>query len=87
MDPYHPIYGRLYIEVHSHHTMAPFFSATDDRDEIGFKIYAVIGRLDTRPAILCRVGIYGHYQEIPASWVFEIPAGIEDELEARYAGR
>ncbi len=82
-DPFDPAARRALIEVHSHHTMAPFFSHTDDRDETGFKIYAVIGHIDRkRAAIRTRVGIYGHFQEIPSSWVFEIPAGLDDALSS-----
>jgi hypothetical protein len=42
----------------------------------------VIGRLSTRPSILVRVGIYGHFWEIPAAWVFQVPPGVSDELYA-----
>ena len=33
-------------EFHSHGGSRSFFSATDDRDEQGFRIYGVVGRLD-----------------------------------------
>ena len=41
------------------------FSLTDDRDERGFKLYGVLGDLDTLPTLRLRVGIYGHHHEIP----------------------
>jgi PRTRC genetic system protein A len=69
------------IEVHSHHGMKAFFSEEDDREEqTGFRIYAVLGDLYNRPAIRVRVGIYGHFWEIPADWVFELPQGVKDGL-------
>ena len=69
------------IEVHSHHNMAAFFSRTDDRDESsGFRLFTVLGGLDRKPSILTRVGIYGHFQEIPSSLVYELPAGVNDAL-------
>lgn len=69
------------IEVHSHHTMGCFFSRTDDAEEkAGFRVYAVMGDLARRPSILVRVGIYGHFQEIPADWVFDLPDGVTDAL-------
>ena len=37
-------------EFHSHGSSRAFFSATDDRDEQGFRIYGVVGRLDAPPA-------------------------------------
>ena len=49
-------------EFHSHGGSRAFFSATDDRDEQGFRIYGVVGRLDTpRPELRLRVGVYGHF--------------------------
>ena len=54
-------------EFHSHGGSRAFFSATDDRDEQGFRIYGVVGRLDTpRPELRLRVGVYGHFT--PADW-------------------
>ena len=71
------------LEVHSHHHMDCFFSGTDDQDESsGFRLFAVLGCLDRKPAILTRVGIFGHFWEIPASWIFEMPEGLEDALYA-----
>jgi hypothetical protein len=35
------------VEVHSHHAMPAYFSATDDRDETARRVYGVLGRLDT----------------------------------------
>ena len=38
-------------EFHSHGSSRAFFSATDDRDEQGFRIYGVAGRLDDPSAL------------------------------------
>lgn len=44
------------LEVHSHHAMRAYFSATDNRDETGRRIYGVLGRLDgPHPEIALRV--------------------------------
>jgi PRTRC genetic system protein A len=71
------------IEVHSHHSMRAFFSSTDNKEEqVGFRIYAVLGRIDSeQPEIRVRVGIYGHFQEIPANWVFDLPDWMQDVHE------
>lgn len=69
---------RALVDLHSHARFAPFFSPADDRDETGFRIYAVIGNLDKTPTISVRVGVYSHYFSIPASTVFELPAGMVD---------
>ena len=66
------------IDLHSHGALSPFFSPIDNRDEQGFRIYAVIGEVDKVPKLCVRVGVYGHYFDIPASTVFEMPDDIVD---------
>ena len=61
-------------EFHSHGSSRAFFSKTDDKDEQGFRIYGVVGRLDDpEPELSLRVGVYGHFA--PADWpqVFDGP--------------
>ncbi len=71
-DAYDGEFANAVIEVHSHNSMPAFFSTVDDRDETGFRIYAVIGRVDTLyPEINVRVGVYGHWAAIPAWMVFD----------------
>ncbi len=61
-------------EFHSHGRSRAFFSKTDDRDEQGFRIYGVAGRLDTdRPELSLRVGVYGHFAPVEWSQVFDGP--------------
>ena len=66
------------IDLHSHGAMAPFFSHTDNKDEQGFRVYAVIGRVNTHPRICVRVGVYGDYWNIPAGVVFEMTDEVLD---------
>ena len=62
-------------EFHSHGSARAFFSATDDRDEQGFRIYGVVGRLDApRPELRLRVGVYGHFAPVDWSQVFGVSA-------------
>jgi hypothetical protein len=50
-----PVHDAI-VEVHSHHAMRAYFSATDDRDETGRRIYGVLGRLaGPHPEIALRV--------------------------------
>ena len=66
-------------EFHSHASHAAFFSATDDRDEQGFRIYGVVGRLDTlTPELALRLGIYGHFAPLHWSQVLDAlpPPGL-----------
>jgi PRTRC genetic system protein A len=75
-------YAETLIEIHSHHRMAAFFSGTDTADEQGFRLYGVLGRLDSEgrsgPEIRLRIGIYGHFWEIPAATVLSLPWGLID---------
>ena len=70
---YRPPAG-VVAEFHSHGSSRAFFSATDDRDEQGFRIYGVVGRLNTpRPELRLRVGVYGHFAPVDWSQVFDGP--------------
>ena len=61
-------------EFHSHGSSRAFFSDTDDRDEQGFRIYGVAGRLDSPlPELSLRVGVYGHFAPVGWSQVFDGP--------------
>ena len=61
-------------EFHSHGRSRAFFSATDNRDEQGFRVYGVAGRLDTdRPELSLRVGVYGHFAPVEWPQVFDGP--------------
>lgn len=71
-------YARTLVDLHSHHEMRPFFSHTDDRDEQGFRLYAVLGNIFEQPSVALRVGLYGAFWNIPARWVFELPEGVRD---------
>ena len=78
VDKNDPLGIQALIDLHSHARLDPFFSRTDNRDEQGFRIFAVIGRVNEKPEILVRVGVYGNYWNIPASMIFELPEEIRD---------
>ena len=78
MDRNDPLGIKALIDLHSHAHLDPFFSRTDNKDEQGFRIFAVIGRVNEKPLILVRVGVYGNYWNIPASMIFELPEEIWD---------
>ena len=84
-QPLGPALGSSYagalIEVHSHHCLPAFFSAADDADETGFRLFAVLGDIFQQPHIRVRVGLYGHTWPVPARLAFTLPAGVTD-LEA-----
>ena len=83
---YRPPAG-VVAEFHSHGGSRAFFSATDDRDEQGFRIYGVVGRLDDpRPELRLRVGVYGHFAPLDWSQAFDGPQPqlrlMDEELES-----
>jgi PRTRC genetic system protein A len=60
------------VEVHSHVDGPARFSATDDADEQGLRVYGVLGRLwSDRPEVALRVGVYGYFLPVPWEAVFE----------------
>ncbi len=70
---YRPPSGVI-AEFHSHGRHRAFFSATDDGDEQGFRIYGVVGSLDTaQPELTLRLGIYGHFAPLDWRQVFAGP--------------
>ena len=74
---YEPPAG-VVAEFHSHGHSRAFFSKTDDKDEQGFRVYGVAGRLNKyRPELRLRVGVYGHFAPVQWSQVFEgLPHGL-----------
>lgn len=61
------------LDIHSHGTMGAFFSGTDNRDEQGLCLYAVVGDLDRLfPTIKARVGVYGYFIPLSLGGIFEL---------------
>ncbi len=78
-------YERAILELHSHHSMAAFFSTVDDEDESrSFRLFAVIGRIFQKAEIRIRVGVFGYFWEIDPELVLEMPEGLHgcSEIEA-----
>ncbi|HAJ60249.1 MAG TPA: hypothetical protein DCP31_14110 [Cyanobacteria bacterium UBA8543] len=75
------------IEIHSHHVLPANFSAQDNSEESGFKIYGIIGTIFSQPTLRLRVGIYHQvFWEIPAHLVFDMPPKIYDATLVDYVG-
>lgn len=66
-----PKSGPILVDLHSHHGMAAYFSATDDRDDTGLSVSAVIGTIYTQPTIRCRLNVYGDRWEVPPLLIFD----------------
>lgn len=81
----HASHPNAVVEIHSHASMAAFFSSTDNTDETGFRIYGVLGRVNTtQPEIQMRVGLFQHCWNIPAKAVFDIdPNFFMTDVSAR----
>ena len=66
--------GPAVAEFHSHGRHSAYFSATDNADEQGCRIYGVIGRLDLPiPQLTMRLGIYGYFRTLGWSQVCDHP--------------
>ncbi len=76
LDPLDSRGQNALLDFHSHGFHSPFFSTIDNKDESqGFRLYAVAGCF-YGPTLLVRVGIYGHFWQIPPDWVMELPDEI-----------
>lgn len=73
--------GTVLCDLHSHHQMGAFFSGTDDRDDTGLSVSAVIGLIFSRPQIGVRLNVYGDRQTVSSLLVFDGLGPFED----RYA--
>ncbi len=82
-----PTGADVLVDIHSHHSMAAFFSSTDDADDTGLSVSVVIGRIySTRPEIICRLNGYGHHEVIPALMVFDtVDPFFDGAAEVAYA--
>ena len=72
------------LDIHSHAHMPAFFShQTDDKDETGLKLYAVVGRLNAMPVIKLRVGVYGYFHSLTWHDIFDgsLIGAVESEEE------
>ena len=68
---YQTLVEPVLLDLHSHHQMPAYFSATDDADDTGLGVSAVIGRIFDQPELAVRLCCYGHTQRIPALVVFD----------------
>src|SRR3972149_4172962 len=72
------------LDIHSHAHMPAFFShQTDDKDETGLKLSAVVGRLNATPVVKLRVGVYGYFHSLAWRDVFDgsLIGAVESEEE------
>jgi len=71
------------LDLHSHGQMRAGFSAQDDEDDLGLKLYGVVGSLDTVPVVKFRVGVYGYFMEMRWKEIFSgtIAGALEDYEE------
>jgi PRTRC genetic system protein A len=61
----------LFMHVHTHGSGDAYFSATDNKDEQGLNLYAVLGNLNRLiPSIALRAGVHGHFLPLMITEVF-----------------
>jgi len=73
-----PQSGPVLLDLHSHHGMDAYFSATDDRDDSGLSVSAVIGKIYTRPTIVTRINVFGQRHLVPALMIFDSLGSFTD---------
>ena len=74
-----------YADIHSHNSMKAVFSAIDDMDERGTRLYLVIGRLDRFfPEISARISCGGSFVPVEPSLVLE---GLDGSFPAEWSGK
>ena len=61
----------IVLDLHSHHGMKAYFSDTDNKDELGCRFYAVIGKIYDKPEIVLRFGLYGDFLRLPVTAIFD----------------
>lgn len=73
-------YLTIFMEIHSHHCMEAFFSATDDHSEVkSGGLYGVIGRVDLdRPHTAFRYSCGTHFRPIAARNLFDDAARVSN---------
>lgn len=71
----------IFCDLHSHGDLPAFWSATDNGDEQGARLYAVIGNIIQLPEIRLRVGIYGYWMALPVTAVFTHAGSFKDLYE------
>lgn len=73
------------LQLHSHAKMRPFFSGTDDADEIRTGLYGVIGHCDQEhPVMKLRYSCGGTYRRAYPWEVFEDGYGLVVQIEGNY---
>ena len=66
------------LDLHSHGNAPAYFSLQDDEDQKGFRFYAVMGHIYTRPSICLRIGIYGDWLPLPVTALFANAGPFQD---------
>ena len=76
-NPLEITYTEALVELHSHGNLIAYPSSADNQEEKGkFRIFAIIGTLNTTPTIYTRVGVYNHFFPIDPNRIFNLPPQI-----------
>ena len=68
----------ILLDLHSHGNTPAYFSPQDDEDQKGFRFYAVMGHIYTRPSICLRIGIHGDWLPLPVTALFANAGPFQD---------
>lgn len=73
--------GTILCDIHSHPHSTATFSQTDDQDDNGLSVSAVMGTLWNTPTIGVRANVYGQHWQVPAQYVFDDLGPFHDTYE------
>jgi PRTRC genetic system protein A len=74
--------GQIICDIHSHHTMAAYFSGQDDKSNQDFRWYMVIGRVTSDlPAARLRLGVYGYHFPMPLNTLFKGTLPVQEAIQ------
>lgn len=71
--------NEIILDMHSHCNMPAFFSGNDNRDDQGFKLSMVLGKVEREPPeYRLRVSAYGYFKELDFQEVFDCTNSTTD---------
>lgn len=63
--------AQIVAQIHSHGRFGAYFSPTDNANELEFRLFGVVGKVNSIvPEVIFRIGVYGHHFTVQAKEAF-----------------
>lgn len=72
---------KIVLDLHSHGHGRAGFSGQDNKDEVGLKLYGVVGTLHSTPVVKLRIGVYGYFMALSWKDIFDGSLAGASEFE------